>query len=136
MSHTKNTAGKSTSREALRKQLATKAICKSVPSTGGVKKPHRYKPCTVVLREIRHYQKSTKLLIHKLPFQCLVHEVAQDFKIDLHFQNEAIGALQESSEVYLVGLFEDTNLCGIHAKCVTIMPKDIQLALCIGRERT
>ena len=75
-----------------------------------------------------------KLLIHKLPFQCLVQEIAQDFKTDLRFQSAAIGALQEASEAYLVGLFEDTNLCAIHAKCVTSMPKDIQLACCVHGE--
>ncbi|KYO47344.1 hypothetical protein Y1Q_0013172 [Alligator mississippiensis] len=91
-------------------------------------KPHRYRPGTVALREIRRYQKSTELLIRKLPFQRLVREIAQDFKTDLRFQSAAIGALQEASEAYLVGLFEDTNLCAIHAKRVTIMPKDIQLA--------
>lgn len=79
---------------------------------GGVKKPHRYKPGTVALREIRRYQKSTELLIRKLPFQRLVREIAQDFKSDLRFQSSAIGALQESVEAYLVSLFEDTNLCG------------------------
>jgi hypothetical protein len=63
------------------------------------------------------------LLIRKLPFQRLVREIAQDFKTDLRFQSAAIGALQEASEAYLVGLFEDTNLCAIHAKRVTIMPK-------------
>ncbi|KAB0388834.1 hypothetical protein E2I00_005209, partial [Balaenoptera physalus] len=93
-----------------------------------LKKPHRYRPGTMALREIRRYQKSTELLICKLPFQRLVWEIAQDFKTDLCFQSAAIGALQEASEAYLVGLFEDTNLCAIHAKCVTIMPKDIQLA--------
>ena len=80
------------------------------------------------LREIRKFQKSTDLLIRKAPFQCLVKEVAQEFKNDLRFQSTAILALQEASEAYLVGLFEDTNLCAIHAKRVTIMPKDIQLA--------
>ncbi|KAJ8779814.1 hypothetical protein J1605_011762 [Eschrichtius robustus] len=85
-------------------------------------------------REIRRYQKSTELLIGKLPFQRLVREIAQDFKTDLRFQCAAIGALQEASEAYLVGLFEDTNLCAIHAKRVTIMPKDIQLARCIRGE--
>ncbi|CAB1332326.1 unnamed protein product [Coregonus sp. 'balchen'] len=79
-------------------------------------------------REIRRYQKSTELLIRKLPFQRLVREIAQDFKTDLRFQSSAVMALQEASEAYLVGLFEDTNLCAIHAKRVTIMPKDIQLA--------
>ena len=85
--------------------------------------------------EIRRYQKSTELLIRKLPFQRLVREIAQDFKTDLRFQSAAIGALQEASEAYLVGLFEDTNLCAIHAKRVTIMPKDIQLARRIRGER-
>ncbi|KAK3802043.1 hypothetical protein RRG08_064636 [Elysia crispata] len=65
----------------------------------------------------------------------LVREIAQDFKTDLRFQSAAIGALQEASEAYLVGLFEDTNLCAIHAKRVTIMPKDIQLARRIRGER-
>ncbi|VDN29112.1 unnamed protein product [Gongylonema pulchrum] len=80
--------------KAPRKQLATKAARKSAPSTGGVKKPHRYRPGTVALREIRRYQKSTELLIRKLPFQRLVREIAQDFKTDLRFQSAAIGALQ------------------------------------------
>ena len=102
---------------------------------GGIKKPHRYRPGTVALREIRKYQKSTELLIRKLPFQRLVREIAQDFKSDLRFQSSAILALQESSEAYLVGLFEDTNLAAIHAKRVTIMPKDIQLARRIRGER-
>jgi histone H3/H4 len=68
------------------------------------------------LREIRKYQKSTELLIRKLPFQRLVREIAQDFKTDLRFQSSAVLALQEAAEAYLVGLFEDTNLCAIHAK--------------------
>merc|ERR1711921_33386 len=135
MARTKQTARKSTGGKAPRKQLATKAARKSAPSTGGVKKPHRYRPGTVALREIRRYQKSTELLIRKLPFQRLVREIAQDFKTDLRFQSSAVMALQESSEAYLVGLFEDTNLCAIHAKRVTIMPKDIQLARRIRGER-
>ena len=121
--------------KAPRKQLATKAARKSAPATGGVKKPHRYRPGTVALREIRKYQKSTELLIRKLPFQRLVREIAQDFKTDLRFQSSAVLALQEASEAYLVGLFEDTNLCAIHAKRVTIMPKDVQLARRIRGER-
>ncbi|XP_055119767.1 histone H3.1-like isoform X2 [Symphalangus syndactylus] len=128
MARTKQTARKSTGGKAPRKQLATKAARKSAPATGGVKKPHRYRPGTVALREIRRYQKSTELLIRKLPFQRLVREIAQDFKTDLRFQSSAVMALQEACEAYLVGLFEDTNLCAIHAKRVTIMPKDIQLA--------
>ncbi|XP_068963448.1 histone H3.3A-like [Petaurus breviceps papuanus] len=128
MARTKQTARKSTGGKAPRKQLTTKAARKSAPSTGGVKKPHRYRPGTVALREIRRYQKSTELLI-------LVREIAQDVKTDLRFQSAAIGALQEASEAYLVGLFEDTNLCAIHSKRVTIMPKDIQLARRIREER-
>ena len=135
MARTKQTARKSTGGKAPRKQLATKAARKSAPATGGVKKPHRYRPGTVALREIRRYQKSTELLIRKLPFQRLVREIAQDFKTDLRFQSSAVAALQEASEAYLVGLFEDTNLCAIHAKRVTIMPKDIQLARRIRGER-
>ena len=100
------------------------------------RKPHRYRPGTVALREIRKYQKSTELLIRKLPFQRLVREIAQDFKTDLRFQGSAILALQEATEAYLVGLFEDTNLAAIHAKRVTIQPKDVQLARRIRGERS
>ena len=135
MARTKQTARKSTGGKAPRKQLATKAARKSAPANGGVKKPHRFRPGTVALREIRRYQKSTELLLRKLPFQRLVREIAQDFKTDLRFQSSAVMALQEACEAYLVGVFEDTNLCAIHAKRVTIMPKDIQLARRIRGER-
>jgi len=135
MPRTKQTARKSTGGKAPRKQLASKAARKSSPSTGGVKKPHRFRPGTVALQEIRKYQKSTELLIRKLPFQRLVQEVTKDFKTDLRFQTHAVMALQEASEAYLTSLFEDTNLCAIHAKRVTIMPKDIQLARRIRGER-
>jgi histone H3 len=106
-----------------------------VSGTGGVKKPHRFRPGTVALRDIRRYQKSTDLLIRKLPFQRLVREIAQEFKWDLRFQGTAILALQEASEAYLTSLFEDTNLCAIHAKRITILPKDMQLARRIRGER-
>ncbi len=131
MARTKQTARKSTGGKAPRKQMATQKVAlKQVKDqTGGVKKPRRFRSGTVALREIRRYQKSTELLIRKLPFQRLVREIAQNYKTDLRFQTAAIGALQEASEAYLVGLFEDTNLCAIHAKRVTIMPKDLQLAL-------
>jgi histone H3 len=115
--------------------LRSKAARKATPSAAGLKKPHRFRPGTVALREIRRYQKSTELLIRKLPFQRLVREIAQDFKTDLRFQSSAIAALQEASEAYLVSLFEDTNLCAIHAGRVTIMPKDVQLARRIRGER-
>lgn len=115
-----------------RKFLATEA-----KRTGEVKvkKPHRYRPGTVALREIRKYQKSTELLIRKLPFQRLVREIAQDVRYDLRFQSTALLALQEAAEAYLVGLFEDTNLLCLHAKRVTISPKDIQLARRIRGDR-
>ena len=128
MARTKQTARKSTGGKAPRKMLATKAARKSAPATGGVKKPHRYRPGTVALREIRRYQKSTDLLIRKLPFSRLIKEIAQDFKGDLRFQSTSLLALQEASEAYLTHLFEDVNLCAIHSKRVTIMPKDIQLS--------
>ena len=101
-----------------------------------MKKPHRYRPGTVALRDIRKYQRSTELLIKKIPFQRLVREIAQDFKTDLRFQSTAILALHEAAEAYMVGVFEDTNLCAIHAKRVTIMPKDMQLARRIRGERS
>ena len=109
---------------------------------GGVRKPHRFQPGTVALKEIQRYQKSTDLLIRKLPFQRLVREIANDIDVcpahlcgKIRFQSTAVMALQEASEAYLVGLFEDTNLCAIHARRVTIMPKDIQLARRIHGER-
>ena len=102
----------------------------------GLKKPHHYRPGTVALRQIRRYQKSTELLIRKLPFRCLVREIAQGYMFDVCFQAAAFGALQEASEAYLVGLLEDSNLCAIHSGCVTIMPRDIQLARHIQGERT
>ncbi|KAF7274563.1 hypothetical protein GWI33_012787 [Rhynchophorus ferrugineus] len=111
MARTKQTARRSTLGKAPRKQAATK----SAPATGGVKKPHRYRPVTVALREIRRYQKRTELLIRKLPFQRLVPEIAQDFKTDLRFQNSAVMALQEASEAYLVSLFEARRIRGERA---------------------
>ena len=90
----------------------------------------------MALREIRRYQKSTDLLIRKLPFSRFVREIAQDFKSDLRWNGTAILGLQEATESFLVGLFEDTNLCAIHAKRVTIMPKDIQLARRLRGERS
>ena len=135
MARTKQTARKNTGGKAPRKQLASKAARKSTPAEGQ-KKARRYRPGTVALREIRRYQKTTDLLLKKAPFQRLVREISQDYKADLRFQSSAVLALQEASEAYLVGLFEDTNLCAIHARRVTIMPKDMQLARRIRGERT
>ena len=134
MARTKNTARRATGGKPPRSHLATKAARKAY--NGGVKKPHRYRPGTVALREIQKYQKNTDLLIRKLPFQRLVREICQDtLKKNPKFQSTAMLALQEAAEAYLVGIFEDTNLCAIHAKRVTIMPKDIQLARRIRGER-
>ncbi|KAE8250415.1 hypothetical protein A4X13_0g4738 [Tilletia indica] len=127
MARTKQTARRSTGGKAPRKQLAAKAA--KISSVGGVKRPHRYKPGTVALREIRRYQKSHELLLRKMPFQRLVREIAQDvIKTDMRFQSSALAALQEASEAYLVSVFEDTNLAALHAGRVTIQPKDMALA--------
>jgi len=99
------------------------------------KRGHRYRPGTVALREIRRYQKSTDLLIRKLPFQRLLREMTVPFLKKFRYSSPAILANQEASEAYLVGLFEDTNLCAIHAKRVTIMPKDVQLSRRIRGEK-
>ncbi|KAG6886124.1 histone H3.1 [Termitomyces sp. T159_Od127] len=95
----------------------------------------RFRPGTVALREIRRYQQSTELLIPKVAFQRLVREVAQDFRYGLRFQTSAISALQEAAEAYLVDLFQDTNLAAIHARRVTIMPRDIALVRRLRGER-
>ena len=105
------------------------------PATGGVRKPHRYRPGTVALREIRQYQGSCGLLLRKMPFQRLVREITQQFKSDFRWTAEALIALQCAVEAYLVGLHEDTNRCAIHAKRVTIMKKDVDLARSIRGER-
>ena len=135
MARTKMTARKSAGGKHPRKHIAAKQTQKAARA-GGVKRPHRFRPGTVALREIRRFQKSTELLIRKLPFQRLVRDIASAFKQDLRFQSSAVLALQEASEAYMVGLFEDTNLCAIHAKRVTIMPKDMQLARRIRGERS
>lgn len=110
----------STGGSAPRKRFSSKAVRLGTPPPFKVKKPRKYKPGTVALREIRQYQKTTDLLIRKLPFQRLVREVAQNLDHWLRFQTSALNALQEASETYLVSLFEDTNLCAIHAKRITI----------------
>lgn len=158
MARTKQTARKSTAGKGGRTQTAGKAPAKKstagkVPAKKNVvdddesperkfvsaygkkrppSKPRRFRPGTVALREIRKYQKSSELLLRKLPFQRLVREIADEFKWDekkdLRFQASAVAALQEAAEAYLVGLFEDANLAAIHTKRVTVMPKDMQLA--------
>ena len=140
MARTKQTAGKNIGMKTPRKHVLGKGAlgkgAKSPISANGiVKRPRRFRPGTVALREIRKLQRTTDLLIRRLPFQRLVRDVAQEFKPNVRFQAQAVLALQEAAEAYLVGLFEDTNLCAIHAKRVTIMPKDMQLARRIRGER-
>ena len=122
-----------------RKHLSHKVLRKGISPTGGIKKPHRYRPGMVALREIQHYQRSTENLIKKTPFQKLIREILQEYRIcpdgpgtpsvQVHFQSTAIAALQEAAENFIVGLFEDVNLLAVHARRVTIMPQDIRLAL-------
>lgn len=118
-------------------RLTDMAAMKNQPSGAPmIKRPHRFRPGTVALREIRRYQKSTDLLLKRLPFQRLVREIAQQMRNDLRFQATALIAIQEASESFLTNLFEDTNLCAIHAKRVTITPKDLQLARRLRGERS
>ena len=107
------------------KQILT---CHRSRMAGRLVEWRKFRPGTYALREIRHYQKGSVLLIRKLPFQRVVREIAADLRPDIRFQSSTLLALQEAAEAYLVRLFEDTNLCAIHAKRVTIMPKDILLA--------
>ena len=158
MARTKQVASKSTGGKAPRHLLARKALVggkvakpTSATSTSTAapaaaaavatlapapaKRKHRYRPGTVALREIRRYQKSSELLIRRAPFRRFVREIAQDYISGIRFESTALVALQEAAESYLVGLFEDTNLCAIHARRVTILPKDMQLARRIRGER-
>ena len=122
-----------------RKFISHKMLRKGIRPTGGLKKPHRYQPGMVALREIRCYQTSTENLIKQTPFQKLIREISQEYRIcpdgpgtpsvQVRFQSTAIAALQEAAENYIVDLFEDVNLLAIHARRVTIMPRDIRLAL-------
>ena len=110
------------------KQAATKLPRKQcIPLPKSVRKPHRYRPGTIALREIRRFQKSTDLLLGKAAFQRLIREIGQDFKNDLKFSRGAFAALQHAAEHYLVKLFEDANLCAIHARRTGIMPKGTTL---------
>ena len=119
MARTKHTARKALDGAAMRmvqasKNIAVKAPCKPPPCQ--MQKRRRFRPGTVALREIWHYQKSTDLLIRRAPFQRVVYEIVKSFRNDLRIQAVAIKGLQEAAEAYLVGLFEDSNLCAIHAK--------------------
>ena len=139
----KRIPSKPTSRKTITggKQPCKHILHKSIKcsTTGGIKKPHRYCPGLLALREIRRYQQTTDSLIRKTPFNKLIKEISQEYRIcpegpgtpsvQVHFQLTALAALQEAAENYLVGLFEDVNLLAVHAKRVTVMPRDIWLAL-------
>ena len=115
-----------------RKHLSHKILRKGIAPTGGIKKPHRYQPGMVALREIRWYQRSTENLIKKTPFQKLIREISQEYRIcpdgpgtpsvQVCFQSTAIAALQEAAENFIVGLFEDVNLLAIHASVLLSCP--------------
>jgi histone H3 len=118
----------------------SKIIKKNAPAMGGMKektdkKSRRFKPGTVALREIKRYQKQVEMLLPRAPFQRLVREITQDLDHELRFASQALIAIQEASEAYIVGIFEDTNLCAIHAKRSTIMRKDMELARRIRGDR-
>ena len=132
---TKQTAKKSTGGKAPRRTLSPKSA-RSTPNPDGgnvPKKPYKYRPGTVALREIRKYQKSHDLLIRKVPFGRLVREIANDFKTDLRYRSTAMEALQEAGEAFLTGIFEDSNLLAIHGKRVTVQRKDIELCTRLQR---
>jgi len=115
-----------------RQAIATKQF--TIPRKKG---PHRWRPGTVALRDIRKYQKSTELLIKRSPFARLVREIMADHsRVAERIQSSALLALQEAAEAYLVGVLEDSNMLAIHCKRVTIMPKDMQLARRIRGERS
>ena len=149
--NTVSVARKTVSAKAARKQLPlnyrktnknTNKRSYSAPATGGVKKPHRYRPGTVAVREIRRYQKSTDLMIPKLPYQKLIKEITVDKckqtkdGNDWRWQGVAILASQTAAEDYLTVQLEDANVCALHTKRCTVMPKDIQLVRRIKGEET
>ncbi|EJD53624.1 histone-fold-containing protein [Auricularia subglabra TFB-10046 SS5] len=135
-SNRKSTARKSTGGKPPRKSNAAPSNNDNESDNGRPAQRRRYRPGTVALREIRKYQKSTDLLMAKLPFARVVREISEDMITSygdystggLRWQSSALLALQEATEAFLVHLFEDANLCAIHAKRVTIMQRDLQLA--------
>ena len=126
MARTKHTARKGMDGAARRTIKASKNIAVKAPHkppSCQLQKKRRFRPGTVALREIQWYQKSTDLLIRRAPFQWVIYEIMWGIRNDLRIQAAAIKGLQEAAEAYLVGLSEDSNLCIIHAKWVTIMPR-------------
>lgn len=137
--------------------VSDRKVPHKVSNKDDVKPPgHRHKPGAKILREIRHYQNTTQLLLQRLPFQRLVRDICHGMKVDVRFQVDSLEAFQVfffskfyrvfyfclslvnnppkvAAENFLTEVFEDTNLCAIHAKRVTIMPKDVQLAQRLNR---
>jgi len=126
MSRTKTTAVAKSSKKASKAAAG--------PKKAGAKK-FRWRPGTVALRQIKKFQKSTDLLLRKAPFQRLVRELATGHKEGLRWQASAVAALQEATESYVTGLLSDSNLCALHAKRVTLMARDLQLARRLRGER-
>ena len=119
--------GKVPRKQLPRKPLKKKSEAKDKAFTEAIKKAHKFHLGTVTLCQIRKYQRSTEVLCRKLCVARLIREVAQDFKVDLHFQATALLAIQEAMEAWLVCLMEDMNLCVIHIKRITIQPRDLSL---------
>ena len=136
-SHTGSDYPRTRSRKHNGRSNAGPSQAKKAAGSGssGVKKPFKFRPGTVALREIRRYQKGTELLLRKLPFQRLVREIAVTGKEGLRFQASAVLAMQEATEAHMVNLFADTCLCAIHGRRVTIQPRDVQLARRLRGER-
>ena len=133
MARTKESAKPKTRKAVARKSSSKRA--KRASGSSGVKKARRFRPGTVALRQIRKFQKSTDLLLRTAPFQRLVREVSTTGKDSLRFASAAVLAIQEAAESYLVGLLSDSNLLAVHARRVTIMPRDIHLARRLRGER-
>ncbi len=117
------------------KASKSQAKKKTAPAEGGMKNKRRFRPGTVAIREIKRYQKATTFMLSKAPFQRFIRAICDGIDAQLRFQSAALLALQEAAESYLTGLFEDANLCAIHANRVTVMKKDMELARRIRGER-
>jgi len=120
----------------LRKPVPTKRTTKSSSTTsttsGGGRRQHRFRPGELALQQIRKFQQSTNLVLRKLPFRRLAKEISEDFRPGTRWSVDAMEGLQEATEAFLVRILADSNLCAIHAKRVTIMPRDMHLAVRIG----
>ena len=135
MARTKET-GKASAKKAVAVKSGKNAVKSASGSAStGVKRTHRYRPGTVALRQIRKFQKGTELLLRKAPFQRLLRETAQSQKEGLRWSASAVAAVQEATESYIISLLSDANLCALHTRRVTAMPRDLQLARRLRGER-